>query len=149
VSSRWLDGGRQKKPCSPALPVPLDRNHRPTSLPASPAPDPLFEVEHLGLRAEPEAQEELRREQSDVMAQAAQSTFTKSPCPRSSIRAAYKGSIRAPRSWYVPGKRKGRSSSMVTVVRFEAEGTDGVARSSPQPLRPHSSGNPALRSPAK
>jgi hypothetical protein len=52
----------------PALPPPLDRNHSSSSLSASPAPDPLFEVEHLGLRAPPELQPELRREQRDGMA---------------------------------------------------------------------------------
>jgi len=40
---------------STALPPPLDRNHGSPSLSASPAPDPLFEVEYLGLRAEPRA----------------------------------------------------------------------------------------------
>jgi hypothetical protein len=33
---------------SPALPPPLNRNHRPPFLPAPPAPNPLFEIEHLG-----------------------------------------------------------------------------------------------------
>jgi hypothetical protein len=42
-------------------------NHRPTSLSAPPAPHPPFEIEHLGLRAEPEAEEERRREQRDMM----------------------------------------------------------------------------------
>jgi len=53
---------------SPALPAPLDRNHSSSSLSASPEPDPLFEVEHLALGAEPEPQQELWREQRDVLA---------------------------------------------------------------------------------
>jgi hypothetical protein len=49
-----------------APPAPLDRNHGSPSLSASPAPDPLLEIEHLGLRAEPEAKEKLWRQRSAV-----------------------------------------------------------------------------------
>jgi hypothetical protein len=58
------------------------------SLPASPTPDPLFEIEHLGLRVEPEAQEELRREQGDMMAAGAIDLHEGHPGRLSSIRAA-------------------------------------------------------------
>jgi hypothetical protein len=44
----------------------IDTTARPFA-PASPAPDLLFEVEHLGLRAEPEAKQELWRRQGHVM----------------------------------------------------------------------------------
>jgi hypothetical protein len=53
---------------SPALPAPLDRNHSSSFLSAPSAPDPLFEVEHLGLGAEPEPQQKLWREQRHIMA---------------------------------------------------------------------------------
>jgi hypothetical protein len=51
-----------------APPAPLDRNDGSPPCSASPAPDPLFEIEHLGLRAEPKPQQKLRREQRGVMA---------------------------------------------------------------------------------
>jgi hypothetical protein len=48
-------GAGDEEAGSHALPAPLDRNHRPPFLPASPASDPHLEIEHLGLRAEPAA----------------------------------------------------------------------------------------------
>jgi hypothetical protein len=62
----WTAAGRRGRLTRPD--AALDRDHRPPSLSEPPAPDPLFEVEHLGLRAAPEAQKELRREQRDVTA---------------------------------------------------------------------------------
>ena len=53
---------------SPALPAPPYRNRSASFLSASPAPDPLFEVEHLGLGAESEPQQKLWREQRHMMA---------------------------------------------------------------------------------
>jgi hypothetical protein len=47
----WGEGERTG---SPALARPLDRNDGPSPRSAAPAPDALFEIEHLGLRAEPE-----------------------------------------------------------------------------------------------
>jgi hypothetical protein len=47
---------------SPAPPLPLDRNVGSPPRSASPAPDPLFEAEHFGLRVEPQANQKLRRE---------------------------------------------------------------------------------------
>jgi hypothetical protein len=59
--------GAGRKARSPA-PPPLDRDHSPPFRSTPAAPDALLQVEHLGLRAEPEAQQKLRREQRDVMA---------------------------------------------------------------------------------
>ena len=47
---------------------PLDRDDGASPSSASPAPNALLEVEHLGLRAEPEPQQKFRRQQRDVMA---------------------------------------------------------------------------------
>jgi hypothetical protein len=65
--------GQRQRPAagcigSRALSAPLDRNvgSPPRSAPA--APDALLEVEHLGPRAEPELQQEDRRNQRNVMA---------------------------------------------------------------------------------
>jgi hypothetical protein len=53
---------------SPALPPPLDGNDSPPRRSASAAPNPRFEIEDFGLPAEPERQQEVRRQQRDVMA---------------------------------------------------------------------------------
>jgi len=52
----------------PALAPPSDRNDGPPPRSATAAPNPPFQVEHLGRRAEPEPEQELGREQRDVMA---------------------------------------------------------------------------------
>jgi hypothetical protein len=61
----WGEGERTG---SPALARPLDRHDGSSPCSASPAPDPLLEIEHLGLRAEPKPQQKLRRQQRDVIA---------------------------------------------------------------------------------
>jgi hypothetical protein len=53
---------------SPALASPLDRHDRSSLRSASATPGPPFEIEHLGLRAETEPQQEVRPQQRDVMA---------------------------------------------------------------------------------
>ena len=53
---------------SPALSPPLDRNDSPSPRSTSATSNPPFKVEHLGLRAEPEPQQKVRPQQSDVMA---------------------------------------------------------------------------------
>src|ERR1700730_1804389 len=47
---------------SPALATPLDRHAPPSPLPASAAQAPPFKVEPLALRAQPEPQQEVRRQ---------------------------------------------------------------------------------------
>jgi hypothetical protein len=53
---------------SAALSPPFDRNDSPSPRSTTAAPHPRFEIEHLGLRAEPEPQKKVRPQQRDVMA---------------------------------------------------------------------------------
>jgi len=57
----------QSRAAQPALARRPDRDHgaSPSSTPA--APNPLFEVEYLGLRAEPDLTKKLRAEQRNMM----------------------------------------------------------------------------------
>jgi hypothetical protein len=56
---------------SPVLAPRLDRNDGPTPRSAAATPDPLFEIEHLGLRAEAEPEQKVGPQQRDVMASGA------------------------------------------------------------------------------
>jgi len=53
---------------SPARAAPLDRNDSSSPGSALAAPDPRFEIEHLGLPAGSEPQQEVRCQECDVMA---------------------------------------------------------------------------------
>jgi hypothetical protein len=149
---RWPLTGAGRRGRLTALPPPFDRNHRPPFLSTAPAPDPLFEIEHLGLRAKPEAQEELRREHRDMVAAGAidldEITLPEILDPRGVERKHW----RAPCSWSVPAKQMGRAASMVDVaIPFQARRDGRRARGpqfAPKPSRFHSSRQPALRRPS-
>ena len=65
--NREVATGQKCTGSSARLP-PLDRNRSSSFLSTSPAPDPLFEVEHLRLGIEAEPQQKLWREQRHMMA---------------------------------------------------------------------------------
>jgi hypothetical protein len=110
-----LDGltGAAEEAGSPAPPRHLIETTARPSLPASPTPDPLFEVEHLGLRAEPEAQKELRREQRDVTAGGTIDLHKIALPEILDPRGVERKHWCAPCSRSVPAKRMGKAASMV------------------------------------
>ena len=61
-------GGEGERISSPALAPPLDRHDGSSPRSTTAAPDPRFEIEHLGLPAEPKPQQKILPQQRDVMA---------------------------------------------------------------------------------
>jgi hypothetical protein len=160
-----------------ALPPPLDRNHGSPSLSTPTAPDPVLEVEHLGLGAKPEPQQKLRREQRDVVASRAidldEVALPEILNPRgvkghhlcASVPGMFQESARAgPRQWLSrhggqpspfgrAGGGESQSGSEAALLDRKAgpQGTNWICASAAThgARQPYSSGIPALRRPAK
>jgi hypothetical protein len=101
----------------------------------------LLALPHLGITGswyKPEAKQELRRQHGHMIAGAIDLHEVAQPEILNPRGVEWEHSCIL-RSWYVPGKRMGGAASMVIRWRRGAGG----------PGAPHSSGNPALRRPAK